>query len=301
MRIKTFRTITILLMAVTMIGTVPCYGEDRYHAKEWEYMYESEPYESIRIEDGIAFAQETYVEYLSHYAKDSSNYDANNYQAVDHTAVTYESIEEVERLTLADPFIIYEIDGVQQPACLYFPIYDRDEFQYIILFDVEFENGRWHYGTLDPGEIVMYEEFPAMFEQVDYLNEECIAYSINAEIYLESKKACVKLTPAQTDIEGFSMKELAFMNMDFEKKKETVNNGLQTLCAVEDYQWNETEYCRRLIGTGDDILKPVSGISIKEEKNEAGNNSMAAVAAAGGCAVLLIGMLGIILYKKKHR
>ncbi len=228
----------------------------------------SEYFDTINLEDGITFAENTWRDYLKYYIV--------RIRRLDNLKVN-----ELGSAEMGKPFLIYNVDG-EQPAYVYLPIY-KDRKVVHIINELEYANGHWQYGS---GPMTFYFFDGDVLDQIGYLKNDCIFYSINNSCYVESKHRKLLMQKVNAEDEDvYSPEEKKFMKMSFSKKQETIDKGLSELKDVD-------KYCE----AGDeDVRKQLTGDS---EKNEAQKNSMSI--AVAGIIVMVLGAATVKIWMRKE-
>lgn len=228
----------------------------------------SEYFDTINLEDGITFAENTWRDYLKYYIV--------RIRRLDNLKVN-----ELGSAEMGKPFLIYNVDG-EQPAYVYLPIY-KDRKVVHIINELEYANGHWQYGS---GPMTFYFFDGDVLDQIGYLKNDCIFYSINNSCYVESKHRKLLMQKVNAEDEDvYSPEEKKFMKMSFSKKQETIDKGLSELKDVD-------KYCE----AGDeDVRKQLTGDS---EKNEAQKSTM--LTAVAGIIVMVLGAVAVKIWMKKE-
>ena len=228
----------------------------------------SEYFDTINLEDGITFAENTWRDYLKYYIV--------RIRRLDNLKVN-----ELDSAEMGKPFLIYNVDG-EQPAYVYLPIY-KDRKVVHIINELEYANGHWQYGS---GPMTFYFFDGDVLDQIGYLKNDCIFYSINNSCYVESKHRKLLMQKVNAEDEDvYSPEEEKFMKMSFFEKQETIDKGLSELKDVD-------KYCE----AGDeDVRKQLTGDS---EKNEAQKSTMPT--AVAGIIVMVLGAATVKIWMRKE-
>lgn len=239
----------------------------------------SEQFENLKLEDGIEFAMNTYQEFM-------------RYFLVRCRKLESLKVRDIENTEIGKPFLLYNVDGRQQPAYVYLPLYLDGKAVHIINA-LEYEDGYWQYG---PGPIafLIAENQADILNQIGYKDKECIFYSINNTCYVESEDERLIITAANARDENvYSKEEEAFLKMSFQEKKKMVQKGLESLCDVSNYDEFD-----------EDVQKQLTGEYAGEnEDKEKENTVMTKVLVILGIIVTVsvIAAIGKVFYEKRKR
>lgn len=231
------------------------------------YARYSECYESIKLEDAIAFAEEIYRYFCM-------------------VSMTCNKAE-ISSYYLGKPMIAYNVDG-ETYAVTEFPIYDDDD-EVVTTMRVFYEDNRWTINWVSTN-CVFDSTGPKRvlneYYRDEYENEEVIVYTINNRMYIETKDKCAYYVLAGWHGEGeedYTIQEQQFMKMSWNEKKNLVQQGIENWVAFSASKWREDDDYGRLVS-----LIGGGGGNYQEVKKIKFNAFIA------GGIVLLAGMLVIL-------
>ena len=252
----------------------------------------AEQYEQIsqtnRIGDpqeALAFVEETYKDYLVYHREKMLG---PSFSMTD---------EEIDKLTVGKGFYIYNVDGKQQQAILFYPLYEGETCRWIL--EMAYQEGKWVYEIhYDPfGFILVSDINTKALTELDYARKESICYSINNQVYMENEDNKVLLEEAyEKDGDVYSKEELEFMNMDFEQKKVLYDKGYEELYDVKYCDIGDDDPDKQLVGG--EYPEENESESSNSEKNEVQKNSMSTTVA--GIIVMVFGAAAVKIWMRKE-
>lgn len=266
--------ISVLILFFTVISK-------RDIQADWEKMFKSEYYPEINVENAIEFANSTYKEYLK-------------YNMMEYQYSFKIEQEEVEQTELGKHFVIYNVDGSQQPAYVYFPVY-KDGKCVDIINAVEYQSGYWQYGF---GPIAFYIRInqTSILDEMDYRNQDCIVYSINNRCYIESESIVRILDECkEKDADIYSELEEQFLAMSFSEKKKTIEQGTQKLCDISKYNEFDNDVNKQLVGNYEETVN----MEVKEKEGQEQSRA-AFYCFISGAVGIVLGSLFLFVWKKRN-
>lgn len=252
----------------------------------------AEQYEQIsqtnRIGDpqeALAFVEETYKDYLVYHREEKLG---PSFSMTD---------EEIDKLTVGKGFYIYNVDGKQQQAILFYPLYEGEKCRWIL--EMAYQEGKWVYEIhYDPfGFILVSDINTKALTELDYAGKESICYSINNQVYMENEDNKVLLEEAyEKGGDVYSKEELEFMNMDFEQKKALYDKGYEELYDVKYCDIGDDDPDKQLVGG--EYPEESESERRNSEKNETQKNSIST--AVAGIIVMVFGAAAVKIWMRKE-
>lgn len=207
----------------------------------------ADQYEQTAVASHIADPQEAFA-FVEETYKDEIRYRRDNKSGSEFYLWTD---EEIDKLTVGKGFYVYNVDGKQQQAIFFYPLYEGETCRWFL--KVGYEEGEWKYFVYnDPFHFFIASDINAeALTRMDYAGKESICYSLNNQVYMEVEENKVLLECMnEQDGDVYSKEELEFMNMDFEQKKALYDKGYEELYDVRYCNIGDDDPGKRLVGGG---------------------------------------------------
>lgn len=167
----------------------------------------------------------------------------------------YNIYGEVEDFKLCEPYFVYDVNESIQDPLYYFPIKDKEEKIVLVMAVIRNQDG-WGFsiGT----------DISEELNQFDYLEEECVVYGDEENVFLENKNKKMKKK------ESFNNKDKTskFDNKKFEDKKKDIKNNYKVDMDVKYEEGKDVlEESGFAIGTPTCLLLDVSSASVNQKIN----------------------------------
>lgn len=272
------RKIVIIVLSILFsVKSNICYAE--------QYEQISQTNRIGDLQEALAFVEETYKDYLVYRREKKLG---PSFSMTD---------EEIDKLTVGKGFYVYNVDGKQQQAILFYPLYEGETCRWIL--KMAYQEGEWTYKIhFDPFFFILVSDINIeALTELDYAGKESICYSINNEVYMEIEDNKVLLEETyEKDGDVYSKEELEFMNMDFEQKKVLYDKGYEELYDVKYCDIGDDDPDKQLVGG--EYPEENESESSNSEKNETQKNSMPT--AVAGIIVMVFGAAAVKIWMRKE-
>lgn len=148
-------------------------------------------------------------------------------------------ISDLDNIWLGKPYYIYDVEAEFQNAEFYFPIYDENKV--VLMLHVSFTDSGWK-SSMDV-------EYTDVLNEMDYLNNECVFYSVGDATYVENTNEIVQ-------IRGDICSRSKGWDETLSAKKMIVEDGKQDFAVIMTKQENCAE---ETIGAGGGSVSTSTG------------------------------------------
>lgn len=138
-------------------------------------------------------------------------------------------------LGIAEPYIVYHCNADEQEKILYFPLIDKSKNKVVYLVEAIGVNGKYICNSLD--------HMVEALNDIRYLDNQCIVYLLNSDIYLETTSKIINVTEyySPETSKYISVNDEKIMSRTFEEKKEDINERFNILYDFKKYEWESEE------------------------------------------------------------
>lgn len=136
-------------------------------------------------------------------------------------------VADVNALYIGEPYLVYHAELNAQNNVFYFPIIDESIHQVVYLIEAIGYDGQYACNTLD--------SMVDLLNDINYIDNECIAYYINGDVYFETEFNVINSTDYYNDDFGIAKpymlnsEDMAFKNESFYEKQTNVNARINNL------------------------------------------------------------------------
>lgn len=140
-------------------------------------------------------------------------------------------VADVNALYIGEPYLVYHAELNAQNNVFYFPIIDESIHQVVYLIEAIGYDGQYACNTLD--------SMVDLLNDINYIDNECIAYYINGDVYFETEFNVINSTDYYNDDFGIAKpymlnsEDMAFKNESFYEKQTKVNTRINNLFDLD--------------------------------------------------------------------